>query len=395
MARIGVVGAGIVGLAVAAELAARGDEVVVLEKESTLTAHQTGRNSGVVHSGLYYKPGSLKARMSVAGSQSMVAYARAKGVSVEQCGKLVVATDDLQAARLRDLADRGTHNGLEVQLMSPTEAREIEPHVSCRLALRVPTTAIIDYPAVGRALAQDVVDAGGEIRTSTPCVELKPDSRGATIRTGSEDLRVDAVVACAGLHADRLALSAGVDPGARIIPFRGEYFHLADEKASLVRGLIYPVPDPGLPFLGVHLTRTVGGDVHVGPNAVLALAREGYRWRDVAPRDVRQMLGWPGLWHLGRSYASVGAKEMARSMSRRVFARDLSRMVPGIEPEDLVRAPAGVRAQAVARDGALVDDFLIRTAPRQVHVINAPSPAATCALEIAKHVRVQLDHALP
>lgn len=394
MATIAVVGAGIVGLAVGAQLARRGDDVVVLEKEDRLTAHQTGRNSGVIHSGLYYRPGSLKATMSVAGSRSMFDYAMQQGVAVERCGKLVVATTQAQVERLKALAERGRANGLEVQLLDSVEAKQHEPHVQCLMALWVPSTGIIDYPGVSAAMAAEIVAAGGQVRTSSPVGELNSRSDGVVVRIPGEDLRVDAVVACAGLHADRLALSAGIDPGARIIPFRGEYFHLAASKASLVRGLIYPVPDPSLPFLGVHLTRTVAGDVHVGPNAVLALAREGYRRRDVAWRDVRSMMGWPGMWRLGRSYVGVGAKEMARSASKRLFARDLSQLVPGITAADLVPSPAGVRAQAVARDGSMVDDFLIRTAPRQVHVINAPSPAATCALEIARHVELALDRTL-
>lgn len=394
MAKVAVIGAGIVGLAVGAQLARRGDDVVVLEKEDRLTAHQTGRNSGVIHSGLYYQPGSLKATMSVAGSRSMLEYAKQHGVAVEQCGKLVVATTPAQVERLKALAERGRANGLEVQLLDSVEAKQHEPHVQCLMALWVPTTGIIDYPGVSAALAAEIVAAGGQVRTSSPALELKSGHDGVVVRTPGEDLHVDAVVACAGLHADRLALEAGIDPGARIIPFRGEYFHLAPSKSSLVQGLIYPVPDPSLPFLGVHLTRTVEGDVHVGPNAVLALAREGYRRRDVAWRDVRSMLGWPGMWRLGRSYVGIGAKEMARSASKRLFARDLSQMVPGITAADLVPAPAGVRAQAVARDGSMVDDFLIRTGPRQVHVINAPSPAATCALEIARHIEKEVDQVL-
>lgn len=393
MARVIVIGGGIVGLAVAARLAGRGDDVVVLEKEAGLARHQTGRNSGVIHSGLYYAPGSLKAEFAAAGSRSMVAFATDHGVDVRVGGKLVVATTDAQLPRLRALAARAEANHVPARLIGPAEAREYEPHVQCVGALRVESTGSVDYPGVCRALAEIVTSRGGEIRCDATYVGAESRADGVVVRTTRGELRGDALVACAGLHADRVALAAGVDPGARIVPFRGEYFELTPEASGLVNGLIYPVPDPRFPFLGVHLTKMIHGGVHAGPNAVLALAREGYTWRDVDLRDVGSALSWPGLWRMGARNVVPGAKEVVRSLSRRRFAASLAELVPAIGARDLVPAPAGVRAQALARDGRLVDDFLLRSAPRQVHVINAPSPAATAALEIAARVVRALDSA--
>lgn len=393
MARVVVVGAGIVGLAVAARLAERGDEVVVLEKEAALALHQTGRNSGVIHSGLYYAPGSLKAAFAAAGSRSMVAFAREHGVAVEVCGKLVIATSAAQLPGLHALAARAEANDVPAHLIAPAEARDFEPHVRCVGALRVESTGSVDYTGVCRALAGIVTDHGGEIRYSEQYAGAQTRGAGVVVHTARDAHRADALVACAGLHADRAALAAGVDPGARIVPFRGEYFELSPRAAALVNGLIYPVPDPRFPFLGVHLTRMINGGVHAGPNAVLALAREGYTWRDVDARDVGNALSWPGLWRMGAHNVVPGAREVLRSLSRRRFAASLAELVPGITAADLIPAPAGVRAQALTRNGALVDDFLLRSAPRQVHVINAPSPAATAALEIAGRVVRELDAA--
>lgn len=391
MARVIVVGTGIVGLAVAARLAERGDEVVVLEKEASFALHQTGRNSGVIHSGLYYAPGSLKATLAAAGARSMVAFAREHGVAVSVCGKLVVATNPGQLPSLHALAARAAANDVPARLVDPDEAHEYEPHVRCVGALRVESTGSVDYTGVCRALAATVTDHGGEIRFTEQYVGARTDGAGVVVRTSRDTHRADSLVACAGLHADRVALAAGVDPGARIVPFRGEYFELTPEASTLVNGLVYPVPDPRFPFLGVHLTRMITGGVHAGPNAVLALAREGYTWRDVDVRDVGNALSWPGLWRMGARNVVPGAREVLRSLSRRRFAASLADLVPGITAADLVPAPAGVRAQALARDGSLVDDFLLRSAPRQVHVINAPSPAATASLEIAQRVVRELD----
>lgn len=394
MARVVVVGSGIVGLAVARELSARGDEVVVLEKEDRLAQHQTGRNSGVIHSGLYYAPGSAKATMSAAGAVSMKRYAQEHGVPVDICGKLVVAVDESELPALRRLEERARANGVPARLVTPAEARELEPHVACVAALRVESTGIVDYVGVCEAMAQEVRDAGGEVRFGTSFVAARSDGDGVLVRTSRDEIRADGLVTCAGLHSDRVAAASGLVPQARIVPFRGEYFELVPELEHLVRGLVYPVPDPRFPFLGVHLTRMIRGGVHAGPNAVLALAREGYTWGEVDLGDVRDALAWPGLWRMGARNVVPGLQEVARSLSRPSFARSLSRLVPGIEPQHLVRAPAGVRAQALRRDGGLVDDFLIQAAPRQVHVLNAPSPAATCALEIAAHVVRELDTAV-
>lgn len=399
MSHIIVVGSGIVGLAVAARLAARGDEVTVLEKEDDLALHQTGRNSGVIHSGLYYAPGSLKAAMGAAGSRSMSAYARSRGVATETCGKLVVATEDSEVPGLRKLADRAVANSVQARWLTPAQAREYEPHVRAVAALRVEATGIVDYRGVCRALADDVRAAGGRILFGEAIVAARtvPGAGGTgrvEVRTTRADREADALVVCAGLHADRVARACGLDPEARIVPFRGEYFELKPAARELVRGLIYPVPDPRFPFLGVHLTRGVDGTVHAGPNAVLALAREGYSWTDISPRDVADSLSWPGLWRLAAHNLVPGAAEVGRSLSTHAFARSLARLVPGVTADDLEPAPAGVRAQALRRDGGLVDDFLVQTTARQVHVLNAPSPAATASLEIARYLVDHVDRAL-
>ena len=379
-----VIGGGIVGLAVARELRVAGHGVTVCEKEDGWAQHQTGRNSGVVHSGLYYRPGSLKARLCVAGSRSIVAYARENGVPVDVCGKLVVAVHERELPALAELARRGEANGVPVTRLDPVGAREHEPAVRCVAALHVASTGIIDYAGVTRALATEL--AGADLRTGTAVLGIRTERGGVRVETTAGVLRADALVNCAGLHSDRVARLAGLRPAARIVPFRGEYHSLAPSAAARVRGLVYPVPDPAFPFLGVHLTRGIDGDVHAGPNAVLALRREGYRWRDISPRAVADVLTYRGFWRIARRHARTGAGEVVRSVSRRAFAAALSELVPGIGPGDLRPAPAGVRAQAVTPDGALVDDFLLQTAPRQVHVLNAPSPAATSALEIAAHV---------
>ncbi len=389
-----MIGSGIVGLATARRLALRGDEVVVLEKEHGLARHQSGRNSGVIHAGLYYAPGSLKASMAVRGARSMQAYAAQKGVAHDICGKLVVAVTDQEVPGLSRLAARAQANGVPARLVGPAEAREFEPYVRCVQALRVETTGIIDYPAVCDALADDLRAAGGEVRFGTPVAAARTSGSQVHVETATDVIRAEAVVACAGLHADRVAAASGLSPAARIVPFRGEYFELTKEREYLVSGLIYPVPDPRFPFLGVHLTRGVHGGVHAGPNAVLALSREGYAWADVNLADLRESLAWPGLWRLARRHAAPGAREVFRSLSRAAFARSLSRLVPGIQADDLVPAPAGVRAQALQRDGSMVDDFLVQRAPRQVHLLNAPSPAATASLEIAEHLLAEVDRAV-
>lgn len=395
MSHVIVVGGGIVGLATAARLAARGDQVTVLDKEDDLARHQTGRNSGVIHSGLYYAPGSLKARMATTGAASMASFAAEHGVAVQVCGKLVVATEDSELPGLHTLAERARANGVPARLLDPAEAREYEPQVRALAALRVETTGIVDYVGVCRALAEQIRAAGGEIHLGEQMLAARTAGERVQVRTSVADREADALVVCGGLHADRLARASGLDPSARIVPFRGEYYSLSEAAGELVRGLIYPVPDPRFPFLGVHLTRGIDGHVHAGPNAVLALAREGYDWATMSGRDLGDALSWPGLWRMGARNWRPGAMEVLRSLSPAAFARSLSRLVPGITADDLEPAPAGVRAQAVRRDGGLVDDFLIQTAPRQVHVLNAPSPAATASLEIARHLVDELDQVLP
>lgn len=383
-----VIGGGIVGLAVADRISASRPDahVVLVEKEDSWAAHQTGRNSGVVHSGLYYKPGSHKAQMCRRGAESIARFARAEGVAFERCGKLVVLTDDDQVPRLRALADRGRANGLAVRELDAAGARDIEPHVSCVAALHVPETGIIDYRAVCKALVRRLRARGAELRLSAEVIDLHHYQLATVVETTAGDVAADAVVNCAGLYSDRIARLDGGRPTARIVPFRGEYYELRPERRHLVRGLIYPVPDPLFPFLGVHLTRMIDGGVHAGPNAVLALAREGYDWKTVRPGELMSTLSYPGFWRLAARHARAGAAEIIRSLSRRRFADSLRTLVPQIADDDLVPAPSGVRAQAVRRDGSLVDDFLIERRGRVVHVLNAPSPAATSAFEIATHV---------
>jgi L-2-hydroxyglutarate oxidase len=394
MAKIVVVGGGIVGLATARALALRGDEVVVIEKEDIVAAHQTGRNSGVVHAGLYYKPGSLKARMAVAGAASMLDYARTHNIDHEVCGKLIVATHVRDLPRLEELTRRAAANGVPVRRVKPHEASEIEPHITCLDALHVPGTAIIDYRGVCRQLVEDLRAAGGELRLGEMVRTASEDADGVAVVTNRDTYRADALIACGGLQADQLAVRCGLEPQARIVPFRGEYFELAPEKAAQINGLIYPVPDPRFPFLGVHLTKMIGGGAHVGPNAVPAFKREGYSRRDVDWGELRSLLAWRGSWNLARRNAVSGIRELSRSLSRRSVAKCAAAMLPGVEADDLSPAPSGVRAQAVTSRGELVDDFLVQTSGRQVHVLNAPSPAATASLEIAEHLVADLDRVL-
>jgi L-2-hydroxyglutarate oxidase len=386
-----IAGAGIVGLAAAYELSRRGHSVTVLDKEPEVAAHQTGHNSGVIHSGLYYAPGSLKATLGVRGAESMRDFAQEHGVAVDICGKLVVATTQAQVPALLRLLDRGRANGVPVRLISPEEAREFEPHVACVAALRVDTTGIVDFRGVCAALARLIGQNGGQVRLGTEIVGIDGRFDGVTVTTTAGEFTAAQFVNCAGLHSDRLARLAGLDPAVRIIPFRGEYFELAAAQEYLVTGLIYPVPDPTLPFLGVHLTRMIAGGVHAGPNAVLALAREGYTWGAVDRHDVSDSLAWPGLWRLGRRYWRTGITEVARSVSDKRFLASLRELVPELPDGCLRPSHAGVRAQALHRDGRLVDDFYYERGIRQVHVLNAPSPAATASLEIGRRIADEVE----
>ena len=392
--RVVVVGGGIVGLAVA-ERVLRDDpsaRVTVLEKETGWARHQTGRNSGVVHSGLYYPPGSAKARWCRVGASQLLAFAEAEGVDHAVTGKLVVATDPAELPRLEALRQRGVANGLAVRRLDRAEALEHEPHVAALEALHVPGTGIVDYREICAALVRRLDSAGAELRLGAEVLGGRETPDGVTVETTVGAFTADVVVNCAGLQTDVVAMRLGHHPSVRIVPFRGEYRELAPTATHLVRGLVYPVPDPELPFLGVHLTRGIDGHVHAGPNAVFALAREGYRWRDVDARDLGRTLAHPGFWRLARRQAATGAREVARSFSTRRFGDSLRRLVPALRDEDLLPAPAGVRAQALRRDGALVDDFVVERSGRCVHVLNAPSPAATAALEIARHIVGLLPH---
>jgi L-2-hydroxyglutarate oxidase len=389
-----IIGGGIVGLATAHRLALDHPDatVTVIEKESTWGAHQTGHNSGVIHAGVYYKPGSLKATLCKAGSASMVRFCAEHDIPYQICGKLIVATAADEVPRLHALFERAVANGLPVRLVGPAEAREFEPEIACVEAIHVASTGIVDFGQVCAKLAELLDKAGARLRTGARVTGIATRGEEVVVETTTGEVRGDVLVNCAGLHADRVARMAGVRPPARIIPFRGEYYELRPERRDLVRGLIYPVPDPQFPFLGVHLTRMVDGSVHAGPNAVLALAREGYSWGRIRPRDLADALSYPGLWRLARRHLAYGLTEVRRSLSKKRFAASLARLVPAVTAADLVPAAAGVRAQAIAPTGALVDDFLIVAEGRQVHVLNAPSPAATSSLEIAKHITSQLPH---
>lgn len=392
MNRYLVIGGGIVGLATAHRLLLDrpGAEVTVLEKEPQVGQHQTGHNSGVIHAGVYYPPGSLKARLCRAGSESMVQFCTEHGIPVQVCGKLIVATGPAQVPRLQALYERARANGLAARMLTPAQASEYEPHVACVAAMHVPTTGIVDFQAVCRTLATLIEKAGGQVRLGARVTGVRTAGAGFVVRSTAGEVATDHVINCAGLYADRIAQLVGGAPPARIVPFRGEFYELVPERRDLVRGLIYPVPDPRFPFLGVHLTRMIDGSVHAGPNAVLATAREGYGWGRVSPRDVAGIVGWPGTWRLARRHLRYGLAEVRRSLSRRRFAADLAKLVPEVGAADIVPAGSGVRAQAVYRDGRLVDDFLIVERPGQLHVLNAPSPAATSSLEIAKYLVARL-----
>lgn len=383
-----VVGGGIVGLSTAFALtrAAPGASVAVLEKEPSLGTHQTGRNSGVVHSGIYYRPGSLKARFAVRGAAEMVKFCAEHGIPHEVTGKLIVATEREELPRLHALVQRGRENGIPVRELGPAQIAEAEPHVRGLAAIHVGTTGIADFGAVAARYAALAELSGAEIRTGTEVRAVARRPEGVIVQTTAGELRARALVNCGGLQCDRIARLAGDRPEARIIPFRGEYYELAPARRDLVRGLVYPVPDPAFPFLGVHLTRDVRGGVHIGPNAVPALAREGYTWRTARPRDIADVLMFPGAWRIARRHWRYEAGELRRSLSKRAFTAAVRRLLPEVTAADLVPAAAGVRAQAVLGDGTLVDDFLITGGGPFVHVLNAPSPAATASLPIGREV---------
>jgi L-2-hydroxyglutarate oxidase LhgO len=388
--RFVVVGGGILGLATAWHLnrSVAGAEVVVLEKEQALGRHQTSHNSGVVHAGLYYPPGSLKARLCRRGLGLLREFCSDRDIPYDACGKLVIATEPQDLDGLGRLAERAAGNGVPgLRWLDDRGLREVEPHARGVAALHSPETAIVDFAEVARALADELRRDGGTIRTGTAVARVQRRAGGAAvILTGGPEVASDRVVVCAGLQADRLARASGEPAEPRIVPFRGEYWRLRPERAGLVRGLIYPVPDPALPFLGVHLTRNIDGSVWLGPNAVLALAREGYQRRDLDLREAFESLSWPGTLRMMRRHWRAGIGELDRSLRKRRFIHELQRYVPELRVEDAIRAPAGVRAQAIDRDGSLVDDFRLAAEDGVVWVRNAPSPAATSSLAIAEEL---------
>ena len=384
-----VVGGGIVGLATARRLQEKNPrrKILLLEKEPKLAAHQTGNNSGVLHSGLYYKPGSEKARCAVQGLQQMLAFCREYGIAHDQCGKIVVATEPSELPRLENLWERGNANGLlGLRKLNPQQIKEIEPHAAGLAAIHVPQEGIVDYPAVCEKLGELIRADGGEMKLNTRAEKIVSQNQGWTVETSAGDFSTKFIVTCGGLHADRLVRAAGQKPTAKIIPFRGEYYQLKKERQSLVRHLIYPVPDPKFPFLGVHFTRLIHGGVEAGPNAVLAFSREGYKWTDVNVRDFAESLCFPGLWKFLIKYPSMCGYEIRRSLSRAEFTRSLQKLVPEIRADDLETGGAGVRAQAMLPEGKLIEDFHFEEARGILHVINAPSPAATASLAIGAKI---------
>jgi L-2-hydroxyglutarate oxidase len=385
---VAVVGAGIVGLATAMALTReRGLSVVVIEAENKVAAHQTGHNSGVIHAGLYYKPGSLKAKLSVNGRRELYAFCAEHNVPHEACGKLVVATSEAEIPALEELERRGQANGVEgLRRISLEELHEREPHVNGVAAVHSPVTGIVDYKAVAVAMVKVICAHGGDVRLETALTSVRQIDNQTVLETSRGPVRAKALVNCAGLHSDRVAKLCGIDPDVRIIPFRGEYYELSTQAASLVENLIYPVPDARFPFLGVHFTRMIGGGVEAGPNAVLALARHGYGWSDIEPVDVRDTVLWPGFWKMACTYWRMGCGEFHRSLSKPAFLCALQKLLPELQLNDLTPGGSGVRAQAVDRSGKLVDDFRIVRAFGQVHVLNAPSPAATASIAIGRAI---------
>lgn len=384
-----IVGGGIVGLATAFRLLEAKPQlkILLLEKEAKLAAHQTGNNSGVLHSGLYYKPGSEKAKLSVGGLKQMTAFCREHGVAHEICGKIVVATEESELPRLENLWERGNANGLlGLRKLNPAQIKEIEPHVVGLAAIHVPQEGIVDYPGVCEKLGKLIRKSSGEIKLAVRAEKISRHADGWTVETSAGDFQTKFIVTCGGLHADRLVKAAGHKPTAKIIPFRGEYFQIKKARQHLVRHLIYPVPDPKFPFLGVHFTRLIHGGIEAGPNAVLAFAREGYKWTNVNLRDLAESLSFPGLWKFLAKYPSLCGYEIRRSLSKAEFTRSLQKLIPEIREDDLETGGAGVRAQAMTSEGKLIEDFHFEEAQGILHVVNAPSPAATASLAIGQKI---------
>lgn len=385
-----VIGGGIVGMATALALGERGHVPIVLEAEDRVAAHQTGHNSGVIHSGLYYKPGSLKARTCRAGLDAMYQFCAEEGIPHRKCGKLVVAVREDELPRLATLEERGRGNGVALLHLTAEELREYEPEVVGIAGLWVKDTGTVNYVAVTEAMARRVIRGGGEVRTGHRVLGIRRDGSAMVVETNQGVFRAPRLVNCAGLQCDRIARMAGTDPGVRIVPFRGEYYVLRPERAHLVRGLIYPVPNPALPFLGVHFTRGIDDVVEAGPNAVLAFKREGYAWHDVSLRDAADWAAFPGFWRMVRGQWRNGLDEMRRSLSRARFLESLQALLPGLTGADITPGGSGVRAQAIGLDGRLIDDFHLVHSPGVMHVLNAPSPAATASLAIGQAIACQM-----
>ncbi len=383
-----IIGGGIVGMATAMLLKQAGKySATVIEAEDELASHQTGNNSGVIHSGLYYKPGSLKAKNCTAGRQLMYRFCEENDIPYEKCGKVVTATDESEIPRLKMLEERGEANGLSgLKRLRGEEIKEYEPHAAGIAGLYVPETGIVDYKTVTEKYSEIFKKSGGEVKTGTRFLSLKKESAGLIAETSGGDFSCRLLVNCGGLYSDRIAKLCGVEPGLQIIPFRGEYYKLKKEKEFLVKNLIYPVPDPAFPFLGVHFTRMMRGGVEAGPNAVLALKREGYSRSDFSMKDVLQMAVFPGFWKMAAAHYKMGFKEYYRSFSKNSFVHSLQKLIPEITGDDIEAGGAGVRAQALEKDGKLSDDFRIIEADKMIHVLNAPSPAATASLSIGDKI---------
>ncbi|MBT3227942.1 MAG: L-2-hydroxyglutarate oxidase [Candidatus Marinimicrobia bacterium] len=383
-----IIGGGLVGLATALAIRERdpGCKLAVLEKEGAWALHQSSRNSGVIHAGVYYNPGSKKARFALAGNVSMFAFCEKHNIPYERCGKLIVATSPEQIHGLDLLNDRAIANGLDVSRISREAALELESHINCVEALHVPSTGIVDFKVVAAKYVELLKDKGVELVLDCQVKGIKQQGWGYSLASSQGLFQTKYLIATVGLYSDRMARRSGVDPGMKIIPFRGEYWHLKEAKRSLVKNLIYPVPNPNFPFLGVHMTRLIDGSVHAGPNAVLAFSREGYSWAAIKIPDLFETLTYPGFWKLAGTYLGEGSKEMYRSLVKAAFLRSVQELIPEIESDDLIRGDAGVRAQALRPDGSLIDDFHLLEEKNGIFVLNAPSPAATASLEIGKYI---------
>jgi L-2-hydroxyglutarate oxidase len=388
-----IIGGGIVGLSTGISLSQcyPNARIVVLEKESRLAYHQTGHNSGVIHSGIYYKPGSFKAKFTRSGNCSMVTFCREHGIDHEVCGKVIIATEEKELPLLENLYQRGLENGLNVTKLSPEKAKEIEPHVRCLAGIWVPTSGIVDFSQVCDKYADLIESQGGELYLNAKVEKIFETSKGQVLETNNGTFETRFTINCAGLHSDRVAKLGKINPPAKIVPFRGEYYELKPEKRYLVKNLIYPVPNPAFPFLGVHFTRMIDGSVHAGPNAVLSFKREGYNKTDFNLRDFAEMITYPGFWKLAAKHANEGIQEMLRSFSKAAFVHSLQKLIPEVQADDILPTHSGVRAQALMNDGKLVDDFLIIKAHNAIHICNAPSPAATASLEIGKAIVEQIS----